>query len=168
MGWVLRLVETEVDGPARWIDVMEISRFRDVDDIANLGLSLAEGKLLLARVQQAVAAAQAQSRMAVRPDCSACGGGCHINNRRGRRVARVFGTVTVRLPRFRCVRCGHVENSVSWPSNCRSTPELDQLQAHLSALMPYRVAASVLTYFLPVDAGTSPETRRGSKSAISG
>jgi hypothetical protein len=49
MGWVLRLVETEGDGPARWIDVMEISRFRDVDDIANLGLSLAEGKLLQAR-----------------------------------------------------------------------------------------------------------------------
>jgi hypothetical protein len=72
----------------------------------------------------------------------------------------VFGTVTVRLPRFRCVRCGHVENSVSWPSNCRSAPELDQLQAHLAALMPYRLAASVLTHFLPVDAGTSPETLR--------
>jgi hypothetical protein len=95
MGWVLRLVETEGDGPARWIDVIEISRFRDVDDIANLGLSLAEGKLLLARVQQAVAAAQAKSHMAMRPDCSACGGGCHINNRRGRRVARVFAAPAI-------------------------------------------------------------------------
>jgi hypothetical protein len=39
----------------------------------------------------------------------------------------------VRLPRFRCAGCGQGEY-------CRSTPELDQLRAHVSALMPYRVA----------------------------
>jgi hypothetical protein len=38
---------------------------------------------------------------------------------------------------------------------------LDQLQARLSALMPYRVAADVLQHLLPLDAGTSPETLRG-------
>jgi hypothetical protein len=44
--------------------------------------------------------------------------------------------------------------------HCRSTPELDQLRAHLSALMPHRVAAGVLAYLLPVEAGKSPETLR--------
>src|ERR1700732_903896 len=44
--------------------------------------------------------------------------------------------------------------------HCRSTPELDQLRAHLSALMPHRVAAGMLAYLLPVEAGKSPETLR--------
>ena len=43
---------------------------------------------------------------------------------------------------------------------CRSTPELDQLQARLSALMTYRVAADVLAHLLPIDAGKIPETLR--------
>jgi hypothetical protein len=40
-------------------------------------------------------------------------------------------------------------------------PELDQLQARLSALMTFRVAADVLAHELPIDAGKSPETFRG-------
>jgi len=66
----------------------------------------------------------------------------------------------VRLPRLACAGCGCGETGVSWPSHRRSTPELDQLQARLSALMPYRVAADVLQHLLPIDAGTSPETLR--------
>jgi hypothetical protein len=38
---------------------------------------------------------------------------------------------------------------------------LAQLQAHLSALMTYRVAADVLEQMLPVGAGNDPETLRG-------
>jgi hypothetical protein len=37
---------------------------------------------------------------------------------------------------------------------------LDQLQAHFSALMPYRVAADVLKQVFPIDAGKDPETVR--------
>jgi hypothetical protein len=40
-------------------------------------------------------------------------------------------------------------------------PELDQLRAHVSALMPYRVAAGLLEHLLPVETGNSPETLRG-------
>ena len=54
--------------------------------------------------------------------------------------------------------CG--DTGGGWPSHRRSTPELDQLQARLSALMPYRVAAGVLLHLLPIDAGRSPETLR--------
>jgi hypothetical protein len=57
--------------------------------------------------------------------------------------------------------CGTIEAAVDWPARCRSTLELDQLQAHLSALMPYRVAAGVLGHLLPVDAGISHESLRG-------
>jgi hypothetical protein len=56
MGWVLRLVETEIDSPGRVIDVMDISSLGGLGDITKLGLMLAEVRRNLARPQQAVAA----------------------------------------------------------------------------------------------------------------
>src|SRR5271168_716913 len=82
-------------------------------------------------------------------------------SRTGDRIrSRLCSVVTVRLPRWLCTGCRRIETGMSWPSHCRSTPELDQLQAHLSALMSYRVAAGVLGHLLPVEASTSPETFR--------
>ncbi len=161
MAWVLRLVETGSDGQARGLDVMEISRPDNLRDVVDLGLTLCEAKQILARVQQAVVAAQARGHAALRPDCSACGGRCHVKDWRSRRVATPFGEVTARLPRFLCPDCGRRETGVSWPSHCRSTPELDRLQTQLSALMTYRVAAGVLAHLLPVAVETSHETLRG-------
>ncbi len=105
--------------------------------MANLGLTLPEAKQVLARVQQAVVAAQAHDHAVPRPDCSSCCGRYHVKDWRLHQVATLFGTVAVRLPRFRCAGCGCTETCISWPSHCRSTPELYQLRAHLSALMPF-------------------------------
>jgi hypothetical protein len=74
-------------------------------------------------------------------------------------VATLFGHVTVRLPRFRCAACSGIDGDVGWPSHCRSTPELDRLEAHLCALMTYRTAADLLGQMFPVDAGKHPETQ---------
>ena len=82
-------------------------RRRDLGENSDLGLTLSEAKQLLARVQQALVAAQAHDHAVLRPDCSSCGGGCHIKDWRLHQVATLFGAVTVRLPRFRCVSCGH-------------------------------------------------------------
>ena len=79
---------------------------------------------------------------------------------RQHRIATLFGQVTVRLPRFRCIACAGIESGVDWPSHCKSTPELDRLQAHLSALMTYRTAAEVLEQLFPIDAGKDHETLR--------
>ena len=160
MGLVLQLVETGADTRRRGIEVLEIDRPRDLSDIANLGLTLPEAKQLLARVQQAVVAVQARNHAALRPDCSRCGTRCRVKDWQSRQIATLFGTVAVRLPRCRCSGCGRSEAGVSWPAYCRSTPELDQLQAHLSALMTYRVAVGVLAHLLPVAAETSHETLR--------
>ena len=160
MEWVLLLVGTGVDGQSRSFDVTEISRPGGLGDIANLGLTLAEGKLLLAGVRQGVVAARADSHASLRPDCRSCGGRCHVKDWRPRRIATLFGEARVQLPRFLCAGCGRTETGLSWSSHCRSTPELNQLQAWLSALMPYRVAADVMQHLLPIDAGTSPETLR--------
>src|ERR1700719_3583133 len=109
---------------------MEINRPDDLGDIADLGLTLAEGKLLLAGIQREIVAAQAGDHAVRRPDC------------------------------LRCAACGAVEVGVGWPSHCRSTPELDQLRAHLSALMSYRTVADILEQLFPVGAGKDKETMR--------
>jgi hypothetical protein len=139
---------------------MKINRPDDLGDIADLGLTLAEGKLLLAGIQREIVAAQARDHAVRRPDCLCCGVVCRVKDYRDHAVATLFGQVKVRLPRFRCAACGGIEAGIGWPSHCRSTPELDQLQAHLSALMPYRVAADLLEQMFPVDAGKDPETLR--------
>ena len=114
--------------PMRWsvpgFDVMAISRPDGLGDIANLGITLSEAKQLLVRVQQQVVAEQANTHATFRPDCRSCGGTCHVRDWHPHRVATLFGEVRVRLPRLVCVGCGCGETGVSWPSHCRSTPEL--------------------------------------------
>ena len=160
MAWILRLVKTGVEGEGPCTDVMEINRPADLSDIANLGLTLSEAKRLLARVQQEIVAAQARDHAVRRPECPGCDGVCRVKDYRDHAVATLFGRVTVRLPRFRCPACGGIEAGVDWPSHCRSTPELDRLQAHLCALMTYRTAADVLAQMFPVDAGKHHEILR--------
>src|SRR3712207_3572038 len=160
MGWVLRLVESGTDGPPRGVEVLAIDRPGDLDDLADLGLTHAEGKRLLARVQQAIVAAQSRAHATRRPPCRSCGTVCRVKDYRPRRIATLFGEVTVRLPRFRCARCGGAQAGVGWPAHRRSTPEFDQVRAQLAALTPYRIAAGVLEHLLPVDAGMDAETLR--------
>ena len=145
---------------SRSCEVMAISRPDGLGDIAALGLTLAEAKQLLVQVQQEVVAAQARQHTLFRPDCQSCSGRCHVKGWRPHRIATLFGEVRVKLPRLACAGGGCGETGGGWPSHCRSTPELDQLQARLSALMPYRVAADVMQHLLPIDAGRSPETLR--------
>ncbi len=160
MAWMLRLVKIGGEGEGPCTDIMEIRRPDDLVDIANLGLTLAEAKLLLAGVQREIVAAQARDHAVRRPSCARCGDVCRVKDYRDHAVSTLFGQVTLRLPRFRCAACGGIEAGVGWPSQCRSTPELDRLQAHLCALMTYRTAADVLGQMFPVDAGTHHETLR--------
>jgi hypothetical protein len=135
MGWVLRLVESGVEEPSGSVDVLEIDRPGDLGDLANLGLTHAVGKQLLSQVQQAVVAAQCRDHAAQRPVCQACGGVCRVKDYRSRRIATLFGRVTVRLPRFRCADCRSEQAGIEWPPQCRSTPEFDQVRAQLSAFL---------------------------------
>src|SRR5689334_24696458 len=170
MGWVLRLVESGADGSSDSIDVLEIERPGDLGDLADLGLTHAEGKQLLTRVQQAVVAAQSRDHAARRPACRTCGAACQLKDYRPHQIATVFGPVTVRLPRFRCAGCDRAQAGIGWPAHGRSTPELDQLRAQYAAFLPYRVAAGVLEHLLPVAAGIThgSMSKRGSWSSRSG
>ncbi len=157
---MLRLVKIGAEGEGPCTDVLEISRPDDLRNVADLGLTLSEAKLLLAGVQREIVAAQARIHAVRRPECPRCDGVCRVKDYRDHAVSTLFGQVTLRLPRFRCAACGGIEAGTAWPAHCRSTPELDRLQAHLSALMTYRTAADVLGQMFPVDAGKHHETLR--------
>ena len=141
MAWIVKLVSIGAEGEEHSTDVMRIARPGDLTDLAALGLTLAEGKQLLAGVQREIVAAQARVHAARRPACRSCGAACRVKDYRRHAIATPFGQVTVRLPRFRCVICGTTEAGMAWPAHVRSTPELDRLQAQFSALMTYRAAA---------------------------
>lgn len=160
MRWMLRLVEVREDARPHSIDLIEITRPDSLHGITGLGLTLSEAKQLLASVQQAVVSAQGDRQATLRPTCRSCGGPCRVKAWRPHQIATLFGGVTLPLRRFVCRRCSRTETGVEWPSHCRSTPELEQLQAHLSALLPYRKASGLLRHLLPVDAGRGPETFR--------
>jgi len=57
VAWMLRLVKTGAKGEGPCVDIMEIRRPDDLIDVANLGLTLAEAKQLLARIQREIVAA---------------------------------------------------------------------------------------------------------------
>jgi len=157
---MVRLVKIGAAGEGPCADVMEIHRPSNLVDIANLGLTLAEAKRLLAGVQREIVAAQARTHAVRRPECPRYDGVCRVRDYRDHAVATLFGPVTVRLARFRCAACGGIEAGMACPAHCRSTPELDQLRAHLCALMTYRTAADLLDQMFPVDAGKHIETLR--------
>ena len=161
MAWIVKLVSIGAAGAERSTEVMRIARPDDLTDLATLGLTMAEGKQLLAGVQQELVAAQARRHAVRRPARrSCCSTTCRVKDYRQHAIATLFGQVAVRLPRYCCIGCGVTEAGLGWPLHIRSTPELDRLRAQLSALMPYRTAAEVLRQVFPVDAGADPETLR--------
>jgi len=97
VAWMLRLVKIGVEGEGPCTDIMEISRPDDLRNIADLGLTLAEAKRLLAGVQREIVVAQARSHAVRRPECSCCGGVCRVKDYRDHAVATLFGQVTLRL-----------------------------------------------------------------------
>ena len=75
MACIVRLVSLGADGAEHSTDVLQIARPDDLADLASLGLTLAEGKRILAGVQQGIVAAQARVHAVRRAVPSLRGGG---------------------------------------------------------------------------------------------
>ena len=102
MAWIVRLVSIGAGGEEHSTDVMRIAKPDTLADLGTLGLSLVEGKQLLAGIQREIVAAQAQVHAVHRPECRGCGAGCRVKDYRHHAIATLFGQVAIRLPRFRC------------------------------------------------------------------
>ena len=60
MSWAVRLVKIGADGEEQWVHVVRIARPDGLGDLANLGLTMAEGEPALAGLQKKFVAWQSQ------------------------------------------------------------------------------------------------------------
>src|SRR4051794_41901455 len=118
---------------------MAIECSGDLGDIADLGLSLAQGKQLVAVVQQAIVTAQSRDHALRRPDCRTCTAPCQIKDYRPHQIATLFGQVTLRLPRFRCAGCGGGGGGPGGPATFPPPPPLTPGRGPFSPPPPSRV-----------------------------
>ena len=146
-------LETEFGwGEMRSHEICTMDR-RTVDTLEeDLGLCLAEAKLLLKEIQRALLQDQVEEISEIARVCRFCGTYLPVHDRRQRRIDTLFGCVTVEAPRVRICMCGlpgfptlkvaHSPLTRLLPD--RATPELRRLQAELGARHSFREAARLL------------------------
>src|SRR6516225_9093434 len=111
--------------------------------LADLGLSLAEGPSLLAKVQAALISKQVQWWISGQTHCQSCGAALSHKDSRSTVLRTVYGKVTAKTPQ-------RVVHPLSKTLTRRVTPELEYLQAKWAAYLPYRQAAAMLKEVLPL------------------
>jgi hypothetical protein len=146
---------------------------RSLDDLSagSLGLSIDDGKTILASLQRFLVEQQCALYVLFRRHCQGCGGTRPIKDYSTRTVQTVYGAVTMESPRlYPCRRCmpglDFTITPVSELCPDRATAELMTLTAKLGAVMPYRSAAEILADFLPGQTPTRHTTLRHRTLAV--
>src|SRR4051812_15882187 len=136
MRWTVRLEARTDRGEVEATELVTISRPAVAGMLAEVGLTLAEAKALLAGLQASRVRDQLAGYAAHHRLCPGCGGPRPLKDRRTRRLQTLFGTLEVEAPRFRVCRCrlaAPVSEAVSSPVcallTARCTPELERVQA---------------------------------------
>lgn len=152
-----RLEGSETGPPASETRVVAVIDRQD-HSVADLGLTLTEGRALLAEVQAGLVARQTADWIAEHAACPCCGAMLAHKDSRTIVMRTVFGKVAIPSPRWRACRCGakrgEPRRSCSPMTTAlprRATPELEYLQAKWAAHLPYRQATELLCEVLPLD-----------------
>lgn len=135
----------------------------------NFGLTLDEGKMLLAKIQENMIAQQAAAYIAEQRSCPECG------RRRGNKGAHeiiwrsLFGTLKIHNPRLYTCSCqpqgkkNFSPLAVLLPE--RTTPEFRYLQSKWASLMSYGLSVNILEEVLPLQAYTTTVQRHTLETA---
>lgn len=120
-----------------------------------LGMSLAEGKALLASAQQLMVRTQCEGIAIAHSACKQCSARLSVKGFHRRQIRTVFGRVEVRSPRVRHCRCNGKAAEASFSPlvgvvpTC-VTPELEYLQVRWAAHLPFAAATALLSEVLPI------------------
>ena len=156
MEWVVKLETRNGWGEVETIEVGKLERRVVGLTAEEVGLTLAEGKNLLAELGRLILQTQMEEFITCARVCGDCLKLRRLRDQRTRKVQTLFGTITVDAPRISACRCrsgsGFVDVSLSpltelLPDRC--TPELRRLQGELGARHSYREAARLLEMLLP-------------------
>lgn len=136
---------------------------------ANLGLSLAEGKELLAAIQKQLVQHQVDAFTKESRKCP------HCKNLRGRKDTKqlvmrtIFGKLTLPNPRFYTCHCQPKSTKSIAPLAHhlpeRTTPELKYLQSKWASMASYGITVDILEEVLPLKTNTTTIRRQIQKTA---
>ena len=150
-----------VDDSSAPLIVSQIERTGPLN-AATLGLTLAESKSLLSRVQEELVESQFQEYVQEQRACSQYGTFRTLKDYHIAHFKSLFGGVSLRVPRLNGCSCegqdnrtqtARIDGLVNWVS-----PELEFVLSKLAAMIPYARTADLLELLLPVDAGNAPST----------
>ena len=160
-----RLEGNDIEPTVVPIPLAVIDRYDD--DLEQLGLSLAEGRELLAAAQSVVVSSQASRWIATQDYCHECYTPLRRKDSRPIVMRTVFGKVSVNSPRFWSCHC---EPTPDWQARTisplsqalpkRVTPELEYLQIKWAAHLPYAAATALLKEVLPLETSISASGAR--------
>lgn len=129
-----------------------------------LGMTLDEGKQLLANVQRCLVQQQVKVYIAQQRRCTDCGRQRTRKDQKAITMRTVFGQLRLESPRFYTCSCQREpEQSFSPLAQKlpeRTTPELKYLQTKWASLMSYGLAVDVLEEVLPIQANTKTIRRQ--------
>lgn len=164
-----RLEDARIGAAPAATTIVEVVERQD-GSLANLGLTLAEGRALLAKVQSVLVSQQTAGWMASQVACQDCGSELAHKDSRFIVMRTVFGKVKVSSPRLWACSCAGKQQGPrrSLSPLCKAlpqrvTPELQYLQAKWAARSPWVVpdAESSLsaTHSTHRSSATSPPTQ---------
>lgn len=134
-----------MDGVPQRREIATVQWIADEARFVDFGLSLEEGKEIHRRLQKDLT--QFQTDQAARHDRKYphCNCSRRVHDYRPRTIHSLFGSCTVRVPRWRSCKCGSTSKSstgyVETLLDGRATPELERIQAELGSRLAFREAA---------------------------
>ena len=149
------------DGDALEAAIFEKRTERQED----LGLSIAEGKALMAAVQRQVVDAQVASWTELHRCCAACGARRRSKGSYPVTFMTLYGDVRLSSPRLHRCSCQGTEGPATASPLCslipdHVAPERLYLEARWASLAPYAAAAGLLADILPIASGANAKTLR--------
>ena len=159
----LQLVLCSDDGREETVtDIVSLKK--DYHRIEHLGLTLAESKQLLTRIQKTLLHQQIDRYLETRSQCSDCGAGLKAKNYTNRSFRTLFGTCTLPSPRLRHCTCQRRKTASFRPLSALLTesvsPELLFIESKWSSLASYGLTVKAFKDFLPLDATLAINTVR--------
>jgi hypothetical protein len=153
--------EAGASSAAEEIAVFEKATERPED----LGLLIAEGKALLAAVQHKTVLAQVAAWSARHRDCADCGQRRRIKGSYPVTYHTLFGDIELGSQRLHACSCRGTEGPSTVSPLCdlireKVSPERLYLEARWASLVPYAVAAELLSDVLPISSGANATTVR--------
>lgn len=137
---------------------------REGVEMETLGLTLAEGKLILKKIQEGVVPEQIHDALARRRRCPECGKGRHSKGHHDITIRTLFGNQELQSPRLEHCRCQPHEEKTFSPLQTvlpeHISPEMLYLEVKWSSLLPYEVGCDLLHEVLPVNEKLSAVTIR--------